>query len=124
MTSERRPRQGLRRLGEAPGWEHIADVLSQSIDDWEALHGPRQWRAAEVYLKFGTLRIRSGTGTSEHTRALVGFAERMSARTCMRCGAGGELRPKATPVATLCEACYASWPRDEADNDDMFRVPT
>ena len=97
---------------------------SEAIDDWKVCHGPRQWRAGELFVSFGMLGIRSGTGTIQHTRALLGFAECMSGRACVKCRAGGEFLQEAAPVAELRKACRPSWARDWGDNHDMFRVST
>ena len=123
MTTEVRQRQGLRCLEGSSGWDHILDALSGAVADWEAFHGPiGQWRATEVYRKFGVLRIRS-TGGNQHISALVEFAERMSSRTCQKCGAPGKLRTDVTitRTATLCDQCVAQEPAQDETPEALAR---
>jgi len=85
---------------EHPVWN--ANYLHELTEEFDALRLPV---IVQIKEKFGTLRVYVDNRDEDAmTRALIGFAESMSAATCEECGAPGRARDGYW-IKTRCDVC-------------------
>ncbi len=94
------------------GWFSIIWDLSEKLERMIAALDPADFpegyglpRASQVKEKYGTLRFYMTASTDEMEDA-IREAEKLSARTCERCGAPGSLRGRGW-LSTRCDSCWA-----------------
>lgn len=98
-------------FGCGDGWYSILDEFSAKAEKIIAeiqATGTRRKdlpRAVQIKEKFGELVIAMANARGTAIDDLASAARRTAAKTCMRCGAPGELR-QGDYLATLCDNCH------------------
>lgn len=90
-----------------PGWYDLIYQLSQNLERMILAlpeEGRKEYKAAQVKEKFGTLRFYMSAYTKEIGNT-IDEAEHASAHICEECGQGGEVRPGGW-IKVLCDVCH------------------
>lgn len=102
---------GFPGLEFGPGWDDLIMDLMEGIDQALTDEEAAGFSIFQIKEKFGTLPFYWGTrgatsyeSLNERIEPLVELAEKLSAITCMRCGAAGTLRPRGWAHVS-CDRC-------------------
>lgn len=116
--------RAMRMWAGGPGWAGLLRALVITLRPEQAERpddpGHTPWRLRWMKEKWGELDIRA-TGETPYQRGIRWVIERLSARTCLRCGAPGEPR-YARWVRPECDACWAMAPAEDHEEAERWRT--
>jgi hypothetical protein len=91
-----------------PGWVNIAHTMCAAVQDIINKHPNNFVSIIQFKEKFGEARVYYEASEDiylEVCKVIDAFI-RASARTCIKCGAAGEIRGNLNWILPLCDTCY------------------